>query len=125
MAFFTCTFITDISISKTLMPIEYANNLRLFLYRNAQKNDNEFIADVKNKVHEAKEQLTEVKKTKAYVVKEGTITATKKTYCDSICTISMRMMNKTYTASLPMVKQSMELVTTVKVFFVGGENVYI
>ena len=83
------------------MPIEYANNLRLFLYRNAQKNDNEFIADVKNKVHEAKEQLTEVKKTKAYVVKEGTITATKKTYCDSICTISMRMMNKKYTASLP------------------------
>ena len=31
---------------------------------------------MKNKVHEAKEQLTEVKKTKAYVVKEGTITAT-------------------------------------------------
>ena len=35
---------------------------------------------MKNKVHEAKEQLTEVKKTKAYVVKEGTITATKKMY---------------------------------------------
>ena len=33
---------------------------------------------MKNKVHEAKEQLTEVKKTKAYVVKEGTITATTK-----------------------------------------------